>query len=148
MSRHHKTKDIIADHAYHGTSTVAMEMSPYKFDSSGWFGQMPWIHKAMNPDMYRGPYKYGDESAGEKYAEDVQRIIESLKVKAKCLLFFCETLLGWAGRFTSAQLSPGSVQVCLRCRRVCILQMKCRLASAVSAINSGASNYRMWYPIL
>ena len=101
MSRHFtKQKDIIVlDHAYHGTSTVAMEMSPYKFDSKGGSGQMPWIHKAINPDLYRGPYKYGDTAAGEKYAEDVQRIIENLKKEDKApAVFICETLLGVGGQ--------------------------------------------------
>ncbi|MFT4024690.1 MAG: aminotransferase class III-fold pyridoxal phosphate-dependent enzyme [Flavihumibacter sp.] len=58
MSRHFTgQKDVIVlDHAYHGTSTVAMEMSPYKFDGKGGFGRMPYIHKAMNPDGYRGPF--------------------------------------------------------------------------------------------
>ncbi|MEN2489629.1 aminotransferase class III-fold pyridoxal phosphate-dependent enzyme [Flavobacterium sp. B11] len=101
MSRHFtKQKDIIVlDHAYHGTSTVAMEMSPYKFDSKGGSGQMPWIHKAINPDLYRGPYKYGDVEAGEKYAADVQRIIEDLKKEDKApAVFICETLLGVGGQ--------------------------------------------------
>lgn len=101
MSRHYtKQKDIIVlDHAYHGTSTVAMEMSPYKFDSKGGFGQMPWIHKAINPDLYRGPYKYGEANAGEKYAADVQRIIEDLKKEDKSpAVFICETLLGVGGQ--------------------------------------------------
>lgn len=101
MSRHFtKQKDIIVlDHAYHGTSTVAMEMSPYKFDSKGGFGQMPWIHKAMNPDQYRGPYGYGDAQAGEKYAADVQRIIEALAKEGKApAAFICETLLGVGGQ--------------------------------------------------
>jgi 4-aminobutyrate aminotransferase-like enzyme/Ser/Thr protein kinase RdoA (MazF antagonist) len=101
MSRHFtKQKDIIVlDHAYHGTSTVAMEMSPYKFDSKGGFGKMPWIHKAINPDMYRGPYKYGDGKAGEKYAADVQRIIGELKKEGKApAVFICETLLGVGGQ--------------------------------------------------
>lgn len=101
ISRHYtKQKDIIVlDHAYHGTSTVAMEMSPYKFDSKGGSGQMPWIHKAMNPDMYRGPYKYGDADAGKKYATDVQRIIEDLKKEGRApAVFICETLLGVGGQ--------------------------------------------------
>ncbi|CAN5631299.1 aminotransferase class III-fold pyridoxal phosphate-dependent enzyme [soil metagenome] len=101
MSRHFtKQKDIIVlDHAYHGTSTVAMEMSPYKFDRKGGFGKMTWIHKAINPDMHRGPYKYGDATAGEKYAEDVQRIIESLQQEGKApAVFICETLLGVGGQ--------------------------------------------------
>jgi len=101
-----KQKEIIVlDHAYHGTSTVAMEMSPYKFDSKGGFGQMPWIHKAANPDMYRGTYRYGDADAGKKYAADVQRIIEDLKRENKApAVFICETLLGVGGQIP---LPPG-----------------------------------------
>lgn len=101
MSRHFtKQKDIIVlDYAYHGTSTVAMEMSPYKFDGKGGFGKMPWIHKAINPDMYRGPYKYGDADAGKKYAADVQRIIQDLRGEGKSpAVFICETLLGVGGQ--------------------------------------------------
>lgn len=107
MARHYtKQKDIIVlDHAYHGTSTVAMEMSPYKFDSKGGFGQMSWIHKAMNPDLYRGPFKYNDKEAGRKYADDVQRIIEILKKEDKApAVFICETLLGVGGQIP---LPPG-----------------------------------------
>jgi len=101
MARHYtQQKDIIVlDHAYHGTSTVAMEMSPYKFDGKGGFGQMPWIHKAMNPDSYRGPYKYNDKDAGRKYAADVKRIIEKLNDENKApAVFICETLLGVGGQ--------------------------------------------------
>jgi 4-aminobutyrate aminotransferase-like enzyme len=76
-----------------------MEMSPYKFDSKGGFGKMPWIHKAINPDMYRGPYKYDDAAAGEKYAADVHRIIHELKQEGKApAVFICETLLGVGGQ--------------------------------------------------
>ena len=100
-----KEKDIIVlDHAYHGTSTVAMEMSPYKFDSKGGSGKMPWIHKAINPDLYRGPYKYDDKNAGKKYAADVQRIIEELlNENKKPAAFICETLLGVGGQIPLPQ---------------------------------------------
>ncbi|HEY6977076.1 MAG TPA: aminotransferase class III-fold pyridoxal phosphate-dependent enzyme [Chitinophagaceae bacterium] len=110
MARHFtKQKDIIVlDHAYHGTSTLAMEMSPYKFDSKGGVGPMPWIHKAMMPDRYRGPYKYNDADAGKKYAADVQRIIEGLQKKDKTpAVFICETLLGVGGQIP---LPPGYLQ--------------------------------------
>lgn len=101
MSRHYTQKEdiIVLDHAYHGTSTVAMEMSPYKFDGKGGFGKMPWIHKAMNPDLYRGRYTYSTTDAGKKYAADVQRIIEVLRVNGKApAAFICETLLGVGGQ--------------------------------------------------
>jgi 4-aminobutyrate aminotransferase-like enzyme len=87
---------MVLDHAYHGTSTVAMEMSPYKFDGKGGFGQMPYIHKAVSPDLYRGPYRYNDPQAGEKYAADVLQILE--KNPGKIAAFICETLLGVGGQ--------------------------------------------------
>jgi len=107
MARHFTgQKDIIVlNHAYHGTSAVAMEMSPYKFDGKGGAGKTPWIHKAISPDLYRGPYKYGDGDAGKKYAADVQHIIEELKEQGKSpAAFICETLLGVGGQMP---LPPG-----------------------------------------
>lgn len=101
MSRHFtQQKDVIVlDHAYHGTSTVAIEMSPYKFDGKGGFGKMPYIHKAINPDLYRGEYRYGDKEAGKKYATDVKRIIEEVNNEGKGIAaFICETLLGVGGQ--------------------------------------------------
>ena len=101
MSRHYtQQKDVIVlDHAYHGTSTAAIEMSPYKFDGKGGFGKMPYIHKAKNPDQYRGEFRYNDADAGKKYAADVQRIINELKKENKSpAAFICETLLGVGGQ--------------------------------------------------
>jgi len=101
MARHFtkQTDVIVLDHAYHGTSTVAMEMSPYKFDGPGGFGQRHWVHKAMVPDGYRGKYRSNDEQAGKKYADDVQRIVELLQKGNKSpALFICETLLGVGGQ--------------------------------------------------
>lgn len=101
MSRHFTGQQdvVVLDHAYHGTSTVSMELSPYKFDGKGGFGQRPWIHKAMNPDIYRGPYRASDSEAGKRYADDVRRIIEELVVQNKFpAAFICETLLGVGGQ--------------------------------------------------
>lgn len=101
MSRHFTgQKDVVVlDHAYHGTSTVAMEMSPYKFDGRGGFGKKPYIHKALSPDLYRGPFQYNDEAAGENYAAGVQQIIQQLNAEGKGIAaFICETLLGVGGQ--------------------------------------------------
>jgi 4-aminobutyrate aminotransferase-like enzyme/Ser/Thr protein kinase RdoA (MazF antagonist) len=101
MSRHFtKAKDVIVlDHAYHGNSTVAMELSPYKFDGKGGGGKMPYIHKAQNPDLYRGEFRYGDKEAGAKYAKDVKRIIDDLEKENKIVAaFICETILGVGGQ--------------------------------------------------
>jgi 4-aminobutyrate aminotransferase-like enzyme/Ser/Thr protein kinase RdoA (MazF antagonist) len=101
MARHFTGKKdvIVLDHAYHGTSTLAIEMSPYKFDGKGGGGQQPYIHKAVSPDMYRGDYQYGDADAGEKYAESVLDILNGLKQNNKgAAAFICETLLGVGGQ--------------------------------------------------
>ncbi|HVI48400.1 MAG TPA: aminotransferase class III-fold pyridoxal phosphate-dependent enzyme [Chitinophaga sp.] len=101
MSRHYtQQKDVIVlDHAYHGTSTVAMELSPYKFDGKGGFGKPATTHKALNPDIYRGPYQANDPEAGSKYAADVAGIIARLQQEGKGVAaFICETLLGVGGQ--------------------------------------------------
>ncbi len=101
MARHYTgQKDIIVlDHAYHGASTLAIEMSPYKFDGPGGFPQPSFIHKAENPDGYRGKFRYEDLQAGEKYAESVQQIIKDIAKKdKKPAAFICETLLGVGGQ--------------------------------------------------
>jgi 4-aminobutyrate aminotransferase-like enzyme len=60
---------------------------------------MPWIHKAINPDLYRGPYTYEDANAGGKYAMDVKNIIDTLaKENKKPAAYICETLLGVGGQ--------------------------------------------------
>lgn len=90
---------IVLDHAYHGTSSLTIDISPYKFDSKGGKGQKPWVHKAMNPDGYRGPYKYQDPLVGENYAQDVKRIIDELASQhKKPAAFICESLLGVGGQ--------------------------------------------------
>jgi 4-aminobutyrate aminotransferase-like enzyme/Ser/Thr protein kinase RdoA (MazF antagonist) len=101
MSRHYTERNdiIVLDHAYHGTSTTAMELSPYKFDGKGGAGRKQYIHKAMNPDLFRGAYRYGDQAAGKKYAADVQRITDELKQEKKGIAaFISETLLGVGGQ--------------------------------------------------
>lgn len=101
MARHFtKRNDImVLDHAYHGTSTLAIEMSPYKFDSKGGSGQKPYIHKLESPDLYRGRLKYTDQNAGEGYAASVSDMLESLRVKSvEVAAFICETLLGVGGQ--------------------------------------------------
>jgi 4-aminobutyrate aminotransferase-like enzyme/Ser/Thr protein kinase RdoA (MazF antagonist) len=90
---------IVLDHAYHGTSTLTIDISPYKFDSKGGQGQKPWVHKAINPDGYRGPYKYQDPEVGKKYAADIKRIIDELaKQQKNPAAFICESLLGVGGQ--------------------------------------------------
>ena len=99
MSRHYTGRNdiIVLEHAYHGTSSLDMDMSPYKFDNTGGSGQKPFIHKAPVPDDYRGIYQGKD--AGKQYAQEVLRILENLQEAGKApAAFICETLLGVGGQ--------------------------------------------------
>lgn len=101
MARHFTRREdvLVLDHAYHGTSTLAMEMSPYKFDQKAGSGQKPYIHKLASPDLYRGKYRYDDPGAGEKYANEAATILQALADKhAPVAAFICETLLGVGGQ--------------------------------------------------
>jgi len=110
MSRHftQQKEVIVLDHAYHGTSTVAMELSPYKFDGKGGSGKPAHTHKAINPDLYRGPHRYDNSNAGAIYAQDIEEIIKKLSGEGKGIAaFICETLLGVGGQIP---LPPGYLE--------------------------------------
>ena len=101
MARHftHNQDVVVLDHAYHGTSTLAIELSPYKFDGKGGNGAKPYIHKVPSPDLYRGEYRYDDPVAGKKYADQVGMVIQDMVAQSKSpAAFICETLLGVGGQ--------------------------------------------------
>ncbi|MFW6128817.1 MAG: aminotransferase class III-fold pyridoxal phosphate-dependent enzyme [Candidatus Aminicenantaceae bacterium] len=107
MARTHtKNKDfIVVDHAYHGNTNSVIEISPYKFDGPGGFKPPPYIHKVVMPDVYRGPYRANDKKAGEKYAEDINRVIKEMNQKGcSPAALFHESLMGVGGQII---LPPG-----------------------------------------
>jgi 4-aminobutyrate aminotransferase-like enzyme len=97
---HTRRKDLIVlDHAYHGNTGGIIDISPYKFDGPGGGGAPPYVHKAIMPDVYRGPYKANDPQAAHKYASDIQRIVETLqKNGTPPAAFIHESLLSVAGQ--------------------------------------------------
>jgi 4-aminobutyrate aminotransferase-like enzyme len=97
---HTKQKNIIViDHAYHGNTPSLIDISPYKFDGKGGRGPGPYTHKAMIPDIYRGPYKSNDPDAGKKYAGHIAEIIQKIQDQNKDKASFIgESLLGCGGQ--------------------------------------------------
>jgi len=90
---------IVIDNAYHGNSSSVVELSPYKFDSTGGSGVAPHIHKVTMPDTYRGPYKTDNINPAKKYAEDFDRAVKQIEQNNKGLsAFFFESLLGCGGQ--------------------------------------------------
>ncbi|MDB5556436.1 MAG: 4-aminobutyrate transaminase [Rhizobium sp.] len=92
---------ITVDHAYHGHLTSLIDVSPYKFNGKGGEGRPAHVRVAEMPDLYRGRYRYGDATAGEKYAGDVRRQVETLAAEGRRpALFFSEGILGTGGQLT------------------------------------------------
>jgi 4-aminobutyrate aminotransferase-like enzyme/Ser/Thr protein kinase RdoA (MazF antagonist) len=90
---------ICVDGAYHGNTSALIEISPYKFDGPGGAGSPSHVHKAVMPDVYRGPYKAEDPDAGEKYGRHVGEAIEQIEQSGKRLsAFICESALGCGGQ--------------------------------------------------
>ncbi len=66
---------IVMEHCYHGMTTGAMDISPYKFDHPKSMSPKPdWVHVTSQPDPYRGIH--GDDHAG--YLRDLQAILDGL----------------------------------------------------------------------
>jgi 4-aminobutyrate aminotransferase-like enzyme len=70
---------LVLDAAYHGHTTTAVDISPYKHEGPGGEGAPPWVHKTPLPDVYRGPYRAPDPDAGRKYAAAVGARIDDIR---------------------------------------------------------------------
>ena len=91
---------IVLDTAYHGNSQACTDISPHRVDRPGKPGLPAHVHKAMVPDVLRGPYKANDPQAGLKYANDVTRILNELDEKGLApTAFIAESLVGTGGQF-------------------------------------------------
>ena len=97
---HTRQRDLIVlEHAYHGNTTTLIDISPYKHNGPGGAGPPPWVHTAPIPDVYRGKYKNDDAQAGEKYAGEVETLIEGLRESKRGLAgFIAESLPSVAGQ--------------------------------------------------
>lgn len=99
---HTKRFDIaVVDHAYHGNTSTAIDLSPYKYQGKGGAGKAKYIHKAPIPDTYRGPYKADNPDAGKLYAAEVDKLIADVESQEKQLAaFICESIVGCGGQVT------------------------------------------------
>ncbi len=90
---------VCLDGAYHGNTKNLIDISPYKHDGPGGKGTPPHVRKVIMPDPYRGPYKRDDTRAGEKYASEVQTVIEDIRNAGHGVAaFISEPLLGCGGQ--------------------------------------------------
>ena len=75
-----ETVKIPFSSAYHGHSTVLIDISPYKFKALGDEGKKDYVHVVPSPDTYNGKYQGdpNDPELGAKYAEEVKQAIASM----------------------------------------------------------------------
>jgi len=96
---------IVLEAAYHGNTTSLIDISPYKHAGPGGSGAPDWVHVAPLPDDYRGDFKRGDPAAGEKYARQVQDLVETIRGRGRELGgFIAETCPSVGGQLL---LPPG-----------------------------------------
>jgi len=88
--------DLIAlRNAYHGGNAGTMGLTAHqtwKFNVPHNFG----VQHAQMPDLYRGPHGKDDPLAGEKYAADVQNLIQ-YGTSGRIAAFFAESIQGVGG---------------------------------------------------
>jgi len=88
--------DVVAlRNAYHGGSPGTMALTSHhtwKFNVPHSFG----VQHAQMPDTYRGPYGKADPNAGEKYAADVQSVIQ-FGTSGRIAAFIAESIQGVGG---------------------------------------------------
>ncbi|MFK7954733.1 MAG: aminotransferase class III-fold pyridoxal phosphate-dependent enzyme [Lysobacterales bacterium] len=68
---------VVMDHGYHGSTTGAMAISPYKHRETPSAYQKPdWVHVVAQPDVFRGQHR-GD-GAGQVYADEAKQTLDEL----------------------------------------------------------------------
>jgi 4-aminobutyrate aminotransferase-like enzyme/Ser/Thr protein kinase RdoA (MazF antagonist) len=72
---------IASEVGYHGNTNKTIEISSYKFDGKGGKGKPKSTHIFPIPNSFRG--KYRGENTAEKYAKEVQNVIDKIHDKNK-----------------------------------------------------------------
>jgi 4-aminobutyrate aminotransferase-like enzyme/Ser/Thr protein kinase RdoA (MazF antagonist)/murein DD-endopeptidase MepM/ murein hydrolase activator NlpD len=113
---------IVVDVGYHGNTSAAVEISPYKFNGPGGAGAPPHVHVVPTPDVFRGRYRAPDPQAGRKYASHVAEAVELVASRGDRVgAFIAESILSCAGQIVLPQgyLAP-AYQAVRQAGGVCI----------------------------
>ena len=89
---------IVMEHCYHGNTTGAMDISPYKFNHARSMSAKPgWVHVAPLPDCYRGARRGTGAASG--YIEDLRAVIDAAVGKGRKIAgFICECVPSVGGQ--------------------------------------------------
>ena len=103
---------IVLNSAYHGHTTALIDVSPYKHEGAGGYPTPDYVHKVTIADGYRGPYKYTDSAAAERYAEDVASVVKTAAERGRPIgTFIAESLVSCGGQL---EHMPGYLKAAYR----------------------------------
>ena len=90
---------IVLQDGYHGNTTGAIDISPYKFNQANGVGQPDWVEILASPDDYQGLYLRDDPLAGEKFAALADFAIDNIRERGgRLACFIAETFPSVGGQ--------------------------------------------------
>jgi len=90
------TDMLVMEHGYHGITTGAVAISPYKFNKKGGDVQQKWVHVTPQPDPFRGRYQTSLDVAND-CAADTQAIINKALADGRNIAGFISECLPSVG---------------------------------------------------
>jgi len=87
---------LVMEHGYHGITTGAMAISPYKFNQPGGEPKQDWVHVTPQPDPYRGRYRDA-ENVAAACAEDTRKVIRNAQADGRKIAGFISECLPSVG---------------------------------------------------
>ncbi len=85
---------LVMAHGYHGNTTGAMDLSPYKWPAGG---GPDWVHTTVQPDVYRGCHR--GAAAGPQYVAQFARELAAVQARGRSIAgYLCECLPSVGGQ--------------------------------------------------
>ncbi len=83
---------VAVEGAYHGHTSMLVDVSSYKFDGPGGAGRKDFVGLLPAPDLYRGRYRDPDD-AGERYAAHMDEALDGLRTSGyEAAAFLAESM--------------------------------------------------------
>ncbi|MEL6190084.1 MAG: aminotransferase class III-fold pyridoxal phosphate-dependent enzyme, partial [Myxococcota bacterium] len=96
---------VVLEHGYHGCTTGALDISPYKYAHPTLHGAPDWVHEVPQPDLYRGRFWRSHPGDTAPYLSALDQILESIAALGRGVAgFICECLPSVGGQIV---LPPG-----------------------------------------
>jgi len=91
---------VVVEDGYHGNLGILVDISPKMHAKIPNYKKKENVHVTKLPDQFRGKYRYDDEEAGLKYAQEVEKTILAAEAKGrKIAAFICEPMFVIPGVF-------------------------------------------------